>query len=80
MYYYTINEKGIDEIKGFLSDAHKPHHFDEGMLNAWASAAEFQLGEGNGASIEISSFFSKSGRTETFTVSAAGIDAHAIEE
>jgi hypothetical protein len=80
MYYYTINEKGIDEIKGFLSTAHKPQHFDEDMLNAWASAAEFQLGEGNGASIEISSFYSKSGRTETFTVSAAGIDAHAIEE
>ena len=80
MHYYTINQAGIAEIKGFLSAAHKPKYFDESMLSAWASAAEFQLGEGNGASIEISSFFSKSGRTETFTVSAAGIDAHAIDE
>jgi len=80
MHYYTINQNGIAEIKGFLSTAHKPQHFDESMLQAWASAAEFQLGEGNGASIEICSFFSKSGRTETFTVSAAGIDAHAIDE
>ena len=80
MHYYTINQTGVDEIKGFLSAAHKPHFFDQNMLNAWASAAEFQLGEGNPASIEISQHHSQSGRTETFTVSAAGIDAHEIDE
>lgn len=80
MHYYTINQTGIDEIKCFLSAAHKPHFFDQSMMNAWASAAEFQLGEGNPASIEISQHYSKSGRTETFTVSAAGIDAHEIDE
>lgn len=80
MHYYTINQIGIDEIKGFLSAAHKPKHFDESMLSAWASAAEFQLGEGNPASIEISQHYSKSGRTETFTVSDAGIDAHQIND
>ena len=85
-YYYTINQTGIAEIKGFLRAAHKPHFnraliiFDQNMLNAWASAAEFQLGEGNGASIEISKYYSKSGRTETFTVSDAGIDAHEIDD
>jgi hypothetical protein len=80
MHYYTINENGIEQIKGFLSAAHKPQHFDQSMLHAWASAAEFQLGEGNPASIEISQHHSQSGHTETFTVSNAGIDAHAIDE
>ena len=80
MHYYTINENGIGQIKSFLQVAHKPHVFDQNMLHAWASAAEFQLGEGNPASIEISQHYSKSGRTETFTVSDAGIDAHQIND
>ena len=80
MHYYTINQTGIEEIKSFLQVAHKPHFFDQSMLQAWAADAEFQLGEGNPASIEISQHYSKSGRTETFTISNAGIDAHQIDE
>lgn len=77
MNYYTINETGIREIESFLlKTTHNPHGLSEDLLQAWASAAEFQLGEGNGASIEVSSFFSKSGRTETYTISDAGIDCH----
>ena len=77
MNYYTINETGIREIESFLlKTTHNPHGLSEDMLQAWASAAEFQLGEGNGASIKVSSFFSKSGRTETYTISDAGIDCH----
>lgn len=68
--------KGIEEIKGFLSAAHKPHFFDQSMLQAWAVHAEFQLGEGNPATIEISRHDSKSGCTETFTISDSGIDWH----
>ena len=78
--HYTINEKGIAEIKDFMSTSHKAENFDQSMLQAWASDAEFQLAEGNGACIEVSQFCSKSGRTETFTISDAGIDAHAIDE
>jgi len=77
MNYYTINQTGIREIESFLlKTTHNPHGLSEDMLQACASAAEFQLGEGNGASIEVYSFFSKSGRTETYTISDAGIDCH----
>ena len=77
MNYYTINKAGIAEIESFLlKTTHNPNGLSEDMLQAWASAAEFQLGEGNGASIEVYSFFSRSGRTETYTISDAGIDCH----
>ena len=49
------------------------------MLRAWAADAEFQLAEGNSATIEIKSWDTLSGHTETFAVSDAGIDTEQIE-
>ena len=73
---FTVNEKGLAEIRQFLSENHKlgGNHFDKSMLLAWAKDAEFSLGEGNQAIIEIISYQSSSGHTVTFTVSNEGID------
>lgn len=78
---YTVNSKGLQEIHRFLAENHKKggDHFDEEMLRAWAQDAEFQLGEGNPASIEIRSWDSVSGHTENMTISAEGLDCEEIE-
>ena len=72
----TINAIGLAEIHAFLAAHHKlgGDHFTPAMLSAWADDAEFQLAEGNPASIEIRSWNAASGHTEYFTVSDAGID------
>ena len=77
----TINSTGLAEIAAFLADNHKlgGDHFTSDMLLAWAADAEFQLSEGNSASIEISGRDSISGRPEVFTVSDAGIDTEYVE-
>lgn len=74
--FQFVNDAGLDEIHAFLADHHKlgGDHFNRAMLRAWAADAEFQLGEGNTASIEICSSDSVSGHTETFTISAAGVE------
>lgn len=73
----VVNAAGLAEIHAFLADNHKlgGDHFEADMLHAWAAQAEFQLGEGNPASIEIPARDSVHGRTQEFTVSAAGIDS-----
>lgn len=78
---YTVNEQGLSEIKEFLAANHKKggDHFDREMLEAWAQEAEFQLGEGNPASIEIKAYESIHGRTQEYTISDAGLDAHTEE-
>lgn len=78
---YTVNEQGLNEIKEFLAANHKRggDHFDRDMLTAWAADAEFQLAEGNPATIEIKSFDSIHGRTQEFTISDAGLDAETVE-
>lgn len=78
----TINAAGLAEIAGFLADHHKKGgaHFTSEMLNAWAADAEFQMAEGNSPTIEVRSWDTVSGHTETFTVSAAGIDTEIIED
>ena len=72
----TINAFGIQEIHSFLAENHKlgGDHFTAAMLRAWAADAEFSLSEGNDAGIELKSSDSVHGRTQTFTVSGAGID------
>lgn len=77
----TVNEIGLQEIHAFLAEKHKlgGDHFDRDMLRAWAQDAEFQLGEGNPASIEIRSFDSVSGHTEAYTISDSGIDCAEVE-
>lgn len=77
---YAVNENGMQQIHEFLAERHKKggEHFTKGMLRAWAADAEFQLAEGNPATIEIRSFDAKSGRTETFTISDEGLDFEEI--
>lgn len=77
----SINSIGIQEIHAFLAGRHKlgGDHFTPAMLRAWAQDAEFQLCEGNSATIEIKSWDAVSGHTETFTVSDAGIDTEYAE-
>lgn len=77
----TINAAGVAEIAQFLATHHKKggDHFTADMLAAWAADAEFQLAEGNPASIEIKSWESLSGHTEAFTVSDAGIDSIEVD-
>jgi hypothetical protein len=73
--FQFVNDAGLAEIHAFLAEHHKlgGGHFTPDMLRAWAKDAEFQLAEGNGASIEIRSWDSVSGHTETFTVPDAGV-------
>lgn len=78
---YTVNDNGLNQIHQFLAEHHKKggDHFDKSMLLAWAADAEFQLAEGNPASIEIRSWDTVSGHTETFTISDEGLDAEEID-
>lgn len=78
---YTVNDNGLDQIHQFLAEHHKKggDHFDRDMLRAWAADAEFQLAEGNPASIELRSWDAVSGHTETFTISEEGMDFEEVE-
>jgi hypothetical protein len=77
----TISENGINQIHQFLAGHHKKggDYFDRSMLKAFVEEAEFQLAEGNPPSIELSSWETVSGRTETFTISDEGLDFEEIE-
>lgn len=77
---YTINERGLDEIREFLATNHKKggDHFTREMLEAWASDAEFQLSEGNPATIELRAYDCIHGYTMQYTISDAGIDAKTV--
>jgi hypothetical protein len=78
---FTVNEQGLNEIKEFLAENHEKggDHFTRSMLLAWAADAEFQLSEGNPATIEIAPWDSIHGRTQEFTISDAGLDAELVE-
>ena len=73
----TINAYGLAEIAAFLAAKHKlgGEHFTPDMLRAWAADAEFQLAEGNSATVEIRASDTVSGHAETYTVSDEGIDS-----
>jgi len=80
---YTINNNGIAQIANFLRETHKNGAViaeSPDMLGAWATDAEFQLGEGNPAMIEVRSFDAVSGQTTTFTISDEGIDATEVTD
>lgn len=73
---YFVNELGLKEISDFLQANHKSHESFYGnsdCLKAWAKQAEFQIGEGNDAEIEINSWNSVSGRTEKYKISNEGL-------
>ena len=71
---YRINAEGLAQIATFLRNNHRKGDFTISQLNAWAADAEFQLDEGNPATIEIPARHSVTGHTQTFTVSANGIN------
>lgn len=82
----TINAAGIEEIRAFLLANHTTPDLYEGttkftmdMLRAWAADAEFSLSEGNDAGVELKARDSIHGRTQTFTVSDAGVDTEFVE-
>jgi hypothetical protein len=80
IYTYTINKNGSDQIKRFLSEYHKRgKYIDNQMINHWVQAAEYQLAEGNSASIEIRASDSRTGRTEIYTITMDGIDCEEVE-
>ena len=72
---YTVNSRGIEEIRQFLKENHKQKEFTEEMLHAWAQEAEFQLGEGNRAVIEIRAHNCIYGYAIEYRISEAGLDA-----
>jgi hypothetical protein len=78
----VINENGIQQIKKFLGENHKKgeRHFDRAMLNAWAAEAEASLAEDGNAMIELKSWDSVHGRTQTFTVSDEGVKTYEVDD
>ena len=79
----TINENGLAQIAQFLSD-NIAREFtlenDRAALHAWAADAEYQMGEGNPACIEISAVASIHGRAQEFEISAEGIDTETVND
>lgn len=78
----TVNANGIAQIAKFLLENAKRGKditVTPSMLRAWADQAEFSLSEGNDAGIELRSFESIHGRTQTFTISDEGLDSTEVE-
>lgn len=67
---HTVTDEGIEGIHDWLGHASKlgRDHFDDAMLAAWAAEAERSLGDCGQASIELRSWDTVSGHTETYTV------------
>lgn len=77
---YIVNEKGLDEIREFLRANHKKGgDFTSDMIRAWADEAEFQIAEGNPATIEIRAQDCVHGRTMEYRISDAGLEDQVIE-
>lgn len=78
---YTVNERGLNEIKEFLAANHKKggDHFTRDMLQSWGADVEFQLSEGNEATIEIRAHNCIHGYTMEYRISDAGLDTETIE-
>ena len=70
----TVNELGIKEIRGYLSDLHKQETFTAAQVSAWASEVEDSLNAGNGAEFEIKAHESKSGHVELCRIDDEGYD------
>lgn len=77
---YTINEAGAQEILAFLQANHKRGAaLGAKELAAWVDDANFQLAEGNTATVEIGATDSTKGYAVTYTVSNDGLDEQVIE-
>lgn len=71
---YVVNEIGMAEIAEFLRAEHKfGNELSWGCVSAWADWAEFQLGIGNPASIEIRACDAICGHAIEYRISDAGL-------
>ena len=70
----TVNEQGLKEIRGYLSDLHKQETFTDAQLSAWATVVEESLNAGNPPEFEIGARDSKSGRVEICRIDDEGYD------
>lgn len=77
----TINAQGLAEIRSILAANHKlgGDHFTDSMIQAWANEAQFQLDEGNEASIEIKSRDHINGHNQDFRLSDDAVDTQTVE-
>ena len=72
-----ISEKGIEGITQFLAAQHRSGmRFRRVDIMAWVAGAELNLRNGNPPAINISPAFSLSGRGETHTVGAEGLEVY----
>lgn len=77
--YKVVNAIGLEEIRAFLASNHRyGQEITQDMIHAWAADAEFQLSEGNPATIEIRAQDSVTGSTQEYTISKAGLDTRAL--
>ena len=78
---YSVNDIGLQQIADFLAKNHKKgaNYFTRDMLRAWAADAEFSLSEGIDAAIDLKSWDSIHGYTQTFTISEEGLDCELQE-
>lgn len=77
MKYFVINQNGRSQIRNFLQDNMKDFtdsYICEDALDYWCQQAEFQLSEGNGATIELKPWEAWKGYTIEFSISGEGID------
>ncbi len=77
----TINAQGLAEIRAILAANHRlgGDHFTDSMIQAWGNEAQFQLDEGNDASIEIRGWDHVNGHTQEFRLSDAAVETTIVE-
>lgn len=78
---YTVNGKGLDEIHQFLAEHHKDglSFANKASLYAYALEAESHIDDKNPAFIELKSWETLSGHTETFDLSRECIDVEEVD-
>jgi len=85
MNIYQINDQGLAQLKSILTVHHKKFINEEPTIEqlcAWASEMEehTNFDEGETPFIEIKSYDSVSGHTETYNIDLAGFDKTEIED
>lgn len=76
----TINANGLAQIKVWLQSQSKGDGWSDENTAAWAEDAEQAMANGNPPIIELKSWQTISGATETFTVSPDGVDNRMTED
>ena len=71
----TVNEQGLKEIRGYLSDLHKQETFTDTEISQFAAEVADSLNDGNGeAEFVIAAHESKSGVEEICRIDDEGYD------